>query len=240
MTQTCPKRGTHDGREMREKHYPRLKEKHRGIRENSPENLRLRVHRALSWLNRAEQEADDDDAAFIFYWISFNAAYATEGTFAHRTNFRATERNNFSIFFSTLVELDRDEQIYSVIWEQFPEFVRSLLNNHFVYQPFWNHHNGVDGYENWEDRFRNSRNQVARALKSKNTVQILEILFDRLYVLRNQLIHGGSTWGSAVNRDQVRGGRNILARLTPFYIELMMDNPDLPWTRGHYPVLESV
>ena len=224
---------------MREKHYQRLKEKHRTIRDGSPENLRLRVHRALSWLHRAEQEGEDDDAAFIFYWISFNAAYATEGARAYRSTVRRTERHNFSEFFAILVELDREERIYEVIWEQFPDFVRSLLNNQFVYQPFWDHHNGLDGYENWEMGFRRSRNRVARALRSKNTVQILEILFDRLYVLRNQLIHGGATWGSAVNRDQVRGGRNILARLTPFYIELMMDNPNLPWTRGHYPVLES-
>ncbi len=224
---------------MREKHYQRLKAKHRTIRDDSPENLRLRVHRALSWLQRAEQEAEDDDAAFIFYWISFNAAYATEGVRSYRSTGRRTERHNFSEFFAILVELDREEQIYEVIWEQFPDFVRSLLNNQFVYQPFWDYHNGRDGYENWEAGFRKSRNRVARALRSKNTVLILEILFDRLYVLRNQLIHGGATWGSAVNRDQVRGGRNILAHLTPFYIELMMDNPNLPWTRGHYPVLES-
>lgn len=40
-------------------------------------NLALRVHRALSWLNRAEQ-ADGLDGRFIFLWIAFNAAYATE------------------------------------------------------------------------------------------------------------------------------------------------------------------
>lgn len=28
---------------------------------------------------------------------------------------------------------------------------------------------------------------------------ILSILFDRLYVLRNQLVHGGATWNSDVN-----------------------------------------
>ena len=40
----------------------------------NPFNLRMR--RATSWLARAEQERDDPDAAFIFYWIAFNAAYA--------------------------------------------------------------------------------------------------------------------------------------------------------------------
>ena len=35
------------------------------------------VQRALSWLDRAENSTDDPDGAFIFYWIAFNAAYAT-------------------------------------------------------------------------------------------------------------------------------------------------------------------
>ena len=39
------------------------------------DNLGLRVHRAISWIERAEQEADDADAAFVFYWIAFNSAY---------------------------------------------------------------------------------------------------------------------------------------------------------------------
>ena len=35
------------------------------------DNLGLRVHRAISWIERAEEEADDADAAFAFYWIGF-------------------------------------------------------------------------------------------------------------------------------------------------------------------------
>lgn len=47
-------------------------------------NLRLRAHRALSWLDRTEQ-ADDLDGSFIFLWIAFNAAYAAgiDASYAH-------------------------------------------------------------------------------------------------------------------------------------------------------------
>ena len=34
----------------------------------------LRMHRALSWLQRAEAAGSDDDIAFISLWIGFNAA----------------------------------------------------------------------------------------------------------------------------------------------------------------------
>ena len=64
-------------------------------------------------------------------------------------------------------------------------------------------------------------------------------VFDRLYVLRNQLVHGGATWNSSVNRDQVRDGTRILAFLVPLFIDLMMDNPDIAWGDPCYPVVED-
>jgi len=225
--------------QMREKQFQRLKNRHRKLRDHFPQGLSLRIHRSLSWLGRAERESDDDDAAFIFYWISFNAAYACEGGRISQSTRAWDERRYIAEFFLTLVELDRDERIYDVIWTQFPDFVRSLLYNKFVYQPFWHHHNRVEGFSSWEKGFIRSQKIIARALREKDTVVILGILFDRLYVLRNQLIHGGATWNSGVNRDQVRGGRNILARLTSIFVELMMENPELPWADGLYPVLKD-
>lgn len=47
--------------------FPALKEKQRRLRDGFPENVGLHIHRALSWLNRAEKEAGDPDAAFVFF-----------------------------------------------------------------------------------------------------------------------------------------------------------------------------
>ena len=71
------------------------------------------------------------------------------------------------------------------------------------------HHNGIAGFEDWEERFRTSQRRSARALQARDTVAVLSLVFDRLYVLRNQLVHGGATWNSRVNRDQVRDGAAI-------------------------------
>ena len=46
------------------------------------------------------------------------------------------------------------------------------------------------------------------------------MLFDRLYVLRNQLVHGGATWNSSVNRGQVKAGAEILAFLVPVFVDV--------------------
>ena len=51
-----------------------LKTIHRDKRENFKEEFSTRIHRALSWIKRAEMETEDSDASFIFLWIAFNAA----------------------------------------------------------------------------------------------------------------------------------------------------------------------
>ena len=56
-------------------------------------------------------------------------------------------------------------------------------------------------------------------------------------MLRNQLVHGGATWNSAVNRDQVRDGAAILGFLVPVFVDVMMDNPHEDWGRPFYPVV---
>ena len=61
-------------------------------------------------------------------------------------------------------------------------------------------------------------------------------LFDRLYVLRNQLQHGGSTQaGSSLNRRQVEAGAAVMARLIPTFIGVIIDNPDADWGRPYFP-----
>ena len=57
----------------------------------------------------------------------------------------------------------------------------------------------------------------------------------RMYTLRNQLVHGGATWNSAVNREQLKDCTAFLGKLVPFIIELMLDNPQTVWGDALYP-----
>jgi len=214
--------------------YAALKAKHRALRDGFPNNLSLRIHRALSWLDRAEAESNDQDAAFIFLWIAFNAAYANELNDSAFDN----ERSIFEEYFGKLTHLDTEQRIYKAIWLRFAQEIRLLLRNKFVYQPFWKFHNGIHDYADWEDRFERSKRRTATALSNQDTKVILSTLFDRLYVLRNQLIHGGSTWNSSVNRDQVKDGAAILGFLVPLFFDVMMNNPDIEWGEPYYPVVE--
>ncbi len=205
------------------------------VRRELPDALGLRMRRALSWLGRAEQERETDhDAAFIFYWIAFNAAYAKEVS----RDPASTARDQFASYFSTILSLDTHNTIYDAKWRTYSGPIRLLLDNRYVYYPFWEHHAGR-GYDNWEHTFEQSRQQVNRALADRDTHFILSTLFDRLYVLRIQLMHGGATWRSSVNRAQVQDGARIMATLVPAFIHLMMSRPDVAWGPMDYPVVHD-
>ena len=215
--------------------FDALKTKQRELRNNFPADLGLRIHRALSWLQRAEMCLDDGDARFIFLWVAFNAAYADDRI----DMFVPSERGSFSDFFDTLIAQDERQRIYDAIWTKFTGPIRVLLENKFVFQPFWHFHNQVPGYEDWDKRFAASKKKSHRALAERDSKLILMTVVDRLYVLRNQLIHGGATWASAVNRPQVADGVAIMGTLVPLFIDLMMEHPDEPWGSPYYTVVDD-
>ena len=64
-------------------------------------------------------------------------------------------------------------------------------------------------------------------------------VFELLYVLRNQLVHGGATWNSSANRAQVKDGAAILSFLMPIFVDIMMDNSNEDWGTPHYPVIQG-
>lgn len=214
--------------------FSSLKNKQRAIRAGFPETVGLRIHRAISWIGRAEACCDDHDACFIFLWIAFNAAYADEREFQA---IPPGERAAFIDYFDKVVMLDRERRIYNAIWSKFSGPVRLLMDNKFVFNPFWQHHNGIEGFKDWEIRFEASTRTFTSAFQNGHTTKVLSFAFDRLYVLRNQLVHGGSTWNSAVNRAQVRDGAAILGFLMPVFVDIMMDNALENWGTPFYPVI---
>ncbi len=214
--------------------YRNLKTRQREIRDGFPNSLKLRVHRALSWLNRAERETEDHDARFIFLWVAFNAAYANQAT--DRQNL--SERTMFQGFLQRLIESDSEHLLYGLVWERFSGEIRLMIDNQYVFQPFWEFQNGQIPEEAWLTAFQNSKAAARRALGSMDTQKVMGIMFDRLYTLRNQLLHGGATWNSSVNRAQILQGADIMGRLVPVVIHLMMNDSQRVWGDACYPVVE--
>ena len=209
-----------------------LKQKFRDIRDQFTESMRLRIHRAISWLEPAENFTEDD-AKFLFLWIAFNAMYA-EIKFEREPEYQIQKE-----YFEKLVNLDSETRIYNAVWNQFSGPIRLLLDNKYVFHAFWDFQNNIEDSADWEDRFKFSKRQINKAMTTKDTVQILRTLFSRLYVLRNQIIHGGATWNSSTNRTQLKDGVAILSYLLPVFIDIMIENYAEDWGKPLYPVVSE-
>jgi hypothetical protein len=210
-----------------------LKEQLKGLEARLPEPSRIRLHRAISWLKRAEQETQDHDARFIFLWIAFNAAYA------HELGFEQTQRDLLKAFLKKLVAADAGKTLHKVVFEQYTGPVRLLIDNKYVFEPFWRALREHDASNAWGERFYLEKRTALKAVTGGETVTVLGVVFDRLYVLRNQLVHGGATWNSKVNRQQVQDGASLLGTLLPAILALMLAHPELDYGEIAYPVIES-
>ncbi len=208
-----------------------LKQRHRAIRDGQDTDAATRLHRAISWLARAEREADDPDACFLFLWVALNAAYARE--FSRDES----ERDRFHQFVATLVALDAGCKLHEALFSTFSGPIRTLVDNRFVFEPFWTAQREHDSSGRWEVAFAGSKKAALVAIVGQDTATVLSIVFDRLYVLRNQLVHGGATWNSQVNRQQLRDGAAVLGTLVPLMLSVMLDHPRHDFGDVLYPVV---
>ncbi len=198
----------------------------------APESWRVRLHRALSWLDRAGQvQAADPDTGFILLWVALNAAYARE------FGDEESERDRLRQFIATLLSIDGEGRLHALLFRQFSGSIRTLIDNRHVFQPFWKALQEHDASGRWKERHEAGRKAALTAITGGDAGTLLAIVFDRLYVLRNQLVHGGATWNSQVNRQQVRDGVAILSSLVPVVIELMLAQPDRDFGEICYPVV---
>lgn len=188
------------------------------------ESFLLRFRRAISWLGRAQQMEKDAkstdkelDTQFIFLWIGFNALYARE-----------PQKNLGSMlemekYFQDLLKCPGEpkDNIYKIINGVLKEKFDSLRKNIFVSRDFWNKEMGID----------RDRDKPFPGWKISVTKEILCCVFQRLYVLRNQLMHGASTSGKTRNKDQLIDGAEIMHYLLPVFIEIMLKSPEDKWKK---------
>ena len=192
-----------------------------------------RLHRALSWLNCAAKQQEDVDLQLISLWIAFNACYAVD----HGGSESLAERFAFQGFVEKLVSHDHDKQIYACLWQTYSGPVKALIKNPYVYSGFWQTKREDVNSNDWQAGFNQLSVSALNHLSRQNVPQLLSIVLDRLFVLRNQLIHGGATYASQVNREQVEDGAQLLASLVPIMIEIMLNAQQEDWGNIYYPVL---
>lgn len=214
----------------------------------------LRLRRAISWFDRAkqlrqlrkeneEERKRDLDSQFIFFWISFNALYARDPHKRFEEEDKQkdeSEQDRFKKYFRSLLKIDNkahNSRIYKAIDNT--KAVTKLLDNKFVDSRFWDYY-----HENFLERAEQKNWDTTKVIKSfdnakkeaePNISKMLSIIFDRLYTLRNQIMHGGSAWKVDLNRGQLRDATGIMYKLLPVFIDLMLENPETNWGKSFYP-----
>ena len=196
-----------------------------------PETLTIRIHRAISWLKSAEKQEENLDLKCISLWVSFNACYAVDLNGISSKPEKAKLRD----FTSSLVEFDRT-RLYNLFWEKYSGPVKVLIENKFVFEKFWEYNRGEAN--DYLPAFNKSIASATNCLSKQNIEGLIEIVLERLYTLRNQLIHGGATYNSKLNRTQLRDACNIMQLLVPIIIDIMLENGEHDWGEIAYPVVK--
>jgi hypothetical protein len=209
-----------------------LKAKLKELYNKEEENDIIRLHRAISWVKCAEESAENPDIKFITLWIAFNACYADN----ENHDISLTEKKRFKDFIRRLVMLDTEEHFFKLLWHKFSGPLKLLVDNKFAYKQFWDAQRGekVD----WERLFNQSKIDSRNYLAHQQVPELLGVVLDRLYTVRNQLIHGGATYNSKVNRAQVKDAGQILEFLMPIIIDIMLENINEDWGVINYPVID--
>ena len=81
-----------------------------------------------------------------------------------------------------------------------------------------------------------SINSASYALRERKTEKFLLIILSRIQVLRNQVMHGASTWNGGKNRQQIQDAAAVLRQFVPITIYIMMNDPTQEWGDPLYPV----
>lgn len=174
---------------------------------NSREAEGLRCYRARSWI-AAAKACEHLDGKFIFYWIGFNALYGQEF---------AADRLDMKYFLEGVIASADDGAIRTHLLT-IEKDVLDLLALEFLYRDYWR-----SGYTNALAE-RITQNLLTVRLNWSRPETCLPTIFECLYELRNQILHGSAKFGSRKNRDSHRAAVPILAALVPAFCVAMEAN----------------
>lgn len=209
-----------------------LEEVFKSQKYQNTDQFNLRVHRGLSWLKKAGQLDADLDLKFSCLWVSFNAIYAQDFVLSQ-------DKLKFRQFLNDVYQVDNEHRIDQMIWNKLNQPIQTLLENPYIFQQFWDYQNQKITQHVWKESFETAKKEVSCSLQSKDTVAVLCVTFNRLYTLRNQLIHGGATYNSSVNRQQIQQACYILSSLISAFIFILLENTQsLDLEQPFYPVVQ--
>lgn len=195
----------------------------------------LRMQRSLSWWKKAIVLHDDLDLQFMSTWVALNALYA-QGKTAEQ------EQQTLQQFAFRVYQKDVDQRISRILWEKHPQSLEVLLTNPYLCQSFWDWRNQKISEGTWRTDFESEKQHIMQALHTHDSASILSFVFKRLSTLHQQLVQGGATYNSAINRKQLSHASLLLSALLPCFIQILLENVESlewnEWSQPFYPVMQ--
>ena len=178
------------------------------------QNWQIRVHRALSWLERAIETDPDDqpDGRLLYGWIAFNALY---GRWDEQAGFAAPDTGAWREFLGTVIRLDASGRIARRV-EQLRDPILQLLENKFIDPRFWQN-------PQQPGKLRRQYHEALSMFVERRWLSLAMLAIERVYVLRGQLVHGAATRGSELNRRTLQQSREVLEGLLLPILEVVIE-----------------
>ena len=189
----------------------------------------VRFHRACSWLDQSEQldAGQEPDTVLIQQWVALNALYGQWDADAREPG---PERAAWKVFLERILSIDETSEIRSVLVEH-KQLVVAILENAYLNRYFWE-----DPTEPSKSRHTKGRFRAHSWYVENRWLMIAEQLLDRIYLLRCQVVHGASTYGSRLNRDALKHCTTMMRLMIPAILQVWVHHgADEDWGPLCYP-----
>ncbi len=199
-------------------------------------NWDRRMIRALSWIERAEKESNDPNAAFMFLWVAFNAAY---GRNIIDDAEPPREKEQQEAYFEKIARHD-DNMLIAKAFSQISTEIDGIFSLKVLVKSFWYKNAKNSDSSSWSNKNKWDEKGFNKAIDDGKIIEALALVFERLRMLRNQLFHGGTTFREAgIARPQIPNGCAIVRILIPLFIYIMLNNPSEYQDIVPYPVVSG-
>ena len=166
------------------------------------EDNRIRIHRAFTWLERAEACRDSElDDRYLAQWAGFSALFARWDAARGQP---VAERTALSAFLRQLVATDHDGIVAATI-----ESDRALVSSMFA--------------DRYLARFFDAV-ELGPMLERRRFDRIASMLVERCALVHAQLASGGATYGSRENRTVLKRASMTMDRLSLAAIQVFVNH----------------
>ena len=106
-----------------------------------------------------------------------------------------------------------------------------MISNKYLYRDFW-----LEDFVGLKRYAQERKDKAESALENNDPIPFLQLVFERLFVLRNQIFHGSSASSTRRSEDTLKPGIVILEMLLPDFLEIMLSHYEgKDWPLVPYP-----